>query len=494
MSTLVFVEELRRKGIHLHAEGDELVCRASPGLLTSDLTKRLREDKDELLSFLREDKPIPVIPLSPTQFGLWFLNELEGGKSTTYNTSYFYRLSGLLDTNAFTSSLDTIYNRQDSLRTTFDQVGGHPHQVIGAEGSFPLGHIDLRSEDAIQQEISLHQLVQTYSETPFDLKAGPCVRAVLVQLSELEHYFIFSIHHILIDGWSMGVFRREFSSIYRAHSKGEVAELPDLPIQYSDYSQRKLEDRGSAAAQESLNYWVEHLSGAPDMADIKTDRPRPAIQSFRGGVFRFTIDQEIEQAVKRLSRQYRGSVFITLTMALNILLKKYSGQDDIVIGAVSANRVLSDYDNLIGFFATTLAIRTDLSGTPTVKELFSRIRTVVFEAQAHQNVAFEQVVAALPIRRDSSRSALFQIMLVYQNTPKHELELEGLTVEIDRRSRTDAMFDILLSIGPTHDGLDVDIRYATDLYNEDTIAQIAADFTACLKKITANPDMPMTDW
>lgn len=430
----------------------------------------------------RSGKPL-TYPLSFTQQRLWFLNQLEPD-SPAYNMAFALRLDGPLNVDALKKSLNIIMARHQILRTTFTTVNEQAVQVVASKFSLSLREATLSKDDC-------QRLFQEESRQPFELSQGPLIRTTLIHLEESSdsHIVLVVVHHIIFDGWSKGLFIKELHSLYQAFTAGKASPLPDLPLQYSDYAQQQQQWLAEDAFKSQLAYWKEQLSGAPAMLELPTDRPRPPVQTFRGDTVWFQLNPEVVDALRKISRQAGGTLFMILQAAFATLLYRYSGQEDIVLGSVIANRNRKAFEPLLGFFANTLALRTDLSGRPTFLELLSRVRQTDLEAYTHQELPFEKLVEALQPERSLSHSPLFQVMLVLQNTPGQTVESSELALSpIEIETKT-AKFDLALQIT----GLTGRLEYNTDLFNADTITRLAGHWQTLLAGIAANPQQRITE-
>jgi Non-ribosomal peptide synthetase modules and related proteins len=326
-------------------------------------------------------------------------------------------------------------------------------QVIGSALGVALPVVELQGLSAGAQEAELKRLAAEEAGRPFDLARGPLLRVCLLRLGEEAHGVLLTLHHIVSDGWSMGVFIRELSALYQAFSTGVPSPLAELPIQYVDFAQWQRQWLSGEVLEGQLKYWREQLAGAPALLELPTDRPRPAVQSFRGASEPLALDAELTHALKALSQRAGVTLFMTLLGAFMALLARYSGQEDIVVGSPIANRNRSETEALIGFFVNTLVLRVDLSGNPPFEELLGRVRQVALAAYAHQEVPFERVVEALRPQRSLSHSPLFQVMFVLQNVPFEALELPGLSLSPLALESVTAKFDLTLVMSETEQGL-----------------------------------------
>ncbi len=427
------------------------------------------------------------LPLSFAQQRLWFLDQLEPGMST-YNMPAAIRLTGTLDKAALERSINEIVQRHEILRTTFAIVDGQPVQVIAPQLTLPLPLKDLRSLPFTQREPEVWSMAQEDGTAPFNLAQGPLLRVQLLQIADDEHVLLLNIHHIVSDGWSLGILIRELSTLYAAFVAHQLPQLPEPPLQYADFAlwQRSWL-QGEVLAQQ-LAYWREQLTGAPAMLELPTDHSRPATQTYRGGHYTFQVPPALLQKLTALSQREGSTLFMTLLSAFAALLSRYSGQDDILIGTPIANRRQTELEGVFGCFVNTLIIRTDLAHNPSFRQVVARVREACLRAYAHQDLPFEKLVDELAPERNLSHAPLFQVMFVLQNASSTLLELPGLRLQqLDIDTRT-AKFDLLLSLAETEQGLRGVLEYATDLFEASSIASIASHLQRLLLAMTTSFD------
>jgi amino acid adenylation domain-containing protein len=470
------------------------------GLFESPTLASLSERLEALLQTEQGLVAPPLLPveregellLSFAQARLWFLEQLEPG-SGAYNIPAAVRLTGSLDVVALEQSLQEIVLRHEALRTTFAMVSGEPLQVIAPVLALSVPLVDLRSLSEAQQKAEVKRLATESAQQPFDLAMGPLLRATLLKLGEAEHVLLLTMHHIVSDGWSMGVLLRELATLYEAFSAGKPSPLPQLPIQYADFAhwQRQWLQGEVLAAQ--LSYWQQQLAGAQTVLELPTDRLRPAVQTFRGATEFLALAEPLTQKLKTLSQRSGVTLFMTLLAAFQTLLYRYTGQEDICIGSPIANRNRSETEELIGFFVNTLVLRTDMSENPSFQELLGRVREVTLGAYAHQDLPFEQLVEALQPERNLSHHPLFQVMFVLQNAPMSALELPSLTISSREMESSTAKFDLDLSMEDTEQGLRGSLEYNTDLFDAGTISRMLEHFQTLLEGIVAEPDQRLSD-
>lgn len=424
--------------------------------------------------------------LSFAQQRLWFHEQLEPGQPT-YNVPIAVTLGGPLDVAALEASLHAIAQRHAILRTTFTAVDGEPMQIVTPAVDVPLTVMEAQSlpDAGIKADLAAEARV------PFDLGQGPLWRARLLRLDETEHILQLTFHHIVFDGWSLSVFFRELSTLYTARVTGQTPSIPELPIQYADFAVWQREWLQGDVLQRQLAYWQERLSGPLPALNLPTDRPRPPIQTHNGALHRFTLPAALYTGAQALAQEEGVSLFMLLLAAFEVLLHRYTGQEDFVIGAPIANRTHSEVEGLIGFFVNTLALRGDLAGQPTFRELLDRTRRVALEAYDHQDLPFERLVEALQPERDLSRSPLFQAMFSFQNNGNADLRLRDLAAAYNVIDNQTALFDLSLDIEETPEGLRGSFEYNTDLFDAATVQRMAGHFETVLAGALAHPEQPI---
>ncbi|MCP4661299.1 MAG: amino acid adenylation domain-containing protein, partial [bacterium] len=427
-----------------------------------------------------------AVPLSFAQQRLWFIDQLEPG-SPMYNMASALRLSGRLDAAVLARSLNEIIRRHEALRTRFTNVGGRPVQVIARALELVLAEVDLRGLVPQAREAEARQLATAEARRPFDLSRGPLLRAIVVRLAGEEYVVLFTMHHIVSDGWSMGVLIRELTVLYAAFSEGNPSPLGELAVQYADYAVWQQQWLSGEVLEEDLAYWREHLAGVGRL-ELVCDRPRPVVQSFRGSARPFALPAELSEALVRLSREHGVTLFMTLLAGFKALLARYTGQDDPAVGSPIAGRSRREIEELIGFFVNTLVLRTDLSGNPSFQELLERVRRTALDAYAHQHIPFERLVEELEPERDLSSTPLFQVMIALQNAPQAAFELPGLTLRpAASEGGGTARFDLTWLLQESPLGVMGTVEYCTDLFDETTIERLFAHYQRLLAAAVADP-------
>src|SRR6185312_11698252 len=428
-----------------------------------------------------------LLPLSFAQQRLWFLDQLEPG-SASYNLPLAVRLKGELRLAVLERTLSEIVRRHEVLRTRFVNVGGEPRQEVLPAEPLALPVIDLSELGAAEREAVMRAAVSAENREPLDLETGPMLRVKLLRLGAEEHVVLLTMHHIVSDGWSLGVLIKEVATLYETYSRDAEATLPELAIQYSDYA---IWQRGWLQGEElerQLGYWREQLGGELPVLELPTDHARPALPSYRGAHLGFRLSAEVSAGLKELSRREGVTLFMTLLAAYQTLLHRYSGQEDIVVGSAVAGRNYAETEGLIGFFVNTLALRTDLSGEPTFVELLGRVKQVCLGAYGHQDVPFEKLVEELQPERDPSRTPLFQTMFAMQNVPETELQLSGLKLGRVGGESATAKFDLLLGLQERGEGVEGSFEYSTDLFERERIERLVRHFEVLLQGIVENPE------
>jgi amino acid adenylation domain-containing protein len=433
-----------------------------------------------------------ALPLSFAQQRLWFIEQFEPG-SPVSSIPGGLRLEGRLDVSALERALNEMVRRHEVLRTTFGVEGGQPAQVIREHEPFALGLLDLSGEPEEAREAEASRVAHEEARRPFVLAEGPLLRVRLVRLSDDEHLLLYTMHHIVTDQWSAGVMVRELTALYGAYTKGEPSPLAELPLQYADYAAWQREWLRGEELERQLAYWRERLAGAPTTLELPTDRPRPAVSGTRAGRETFTLPPRLCEGLRALSRAEGVTLFGTLLAALEVLLHRYTRQDDIVVGTPIANRTRSEVENLIGFFVNTLVLRARVSGDLSFGELLRRVRDLTLEAYAHQDVPFEKLVEELKPERSLNHSPLFQVMFAFQNAPRATLELPGLKLSPVQVESDATPFDLTLLMAETGQSLSGAFVYNSDLFDGATVRRLVDHFEVLLEGVVADPARRISD-
>lgn len=434
-----------------------------------------------------ESKPA----LSFAQQRLWFFDQLAPG-NPVYHIALRVDFRGPLSKALLEQSFHEIIQRHEALRTTFIAVDGQPIQVIVPAWSLALPVMDLQGFPAAEQEVQVQQLARQEARRSFDLTRGPLVRTRLLRFSATEHVLLLTMHHMISDDWSMGILLKELSILYAHFEAGKPSPLPPLPLQYANHTLWQRETLQEQALQEHLRYWKEQLAGAPALLELPADRPRPAVQTFQGATRSFMLSRPLADALKSLSRRENVTLFMTLLTAFTILLQRYTGQDDIIVGSPIANRTRLEVEGLIGFFVNTLALRIRLSGDPGFQDLLRQVRTVALGAYAHQDLPFERLVEELHPQRDLSYNPLVQVVFALQNARIEMHDLPGLTLHWQEIESGTAPFDVMLEFSEVAQGLKGVLTYNTDLFEAATMLRMANHFQILLNSIVTTPAQPIS--
>ncbi|MCC5648468.1 amino acid adenylation domain-containing protein [Nostoc sp. XA013] len=433
-------------------------------------------------------------PLTFTQQQLWFINQLQPG-TATYNIPVAIHLTGKLNVPALVRSLTEIIQRHDILRTSFEVVNGEPIQKVAdaialnarSAIAFSLPEVDLCHLADEQQQTEVQKLSQQEAQLSFDLGQAPLLRAKLLHLQAEQSILILTLHHLVGDGWSIKILVQELSTIYQAFSAGKLSQLPQLPLQYTDFVYWQRNWLQGEVIDKHLAYWKQQLGGNLPVLQLPTDRPRPPIQTFRGKQQKFVLSKALTESIKQLNQREGVTLFMTLLAAFQTLLYRYTGQEDILVGSPIANRNRAELEQLIGCFVNTLVLRTNLEGNPTFTELLRRVRKVAIDAYTHQDLPLEKLVEVLQPNRDLSYNPLFQVMFVLQNPATNSI---WKTEELETGT---AKFDVLLSMIDSEEGLTGTLEYNTDLFNSDTIARMVGHFQTLLKGVVSDPNQGISE-
>jgi amino acid adenylation domain-containing protein len=474
------------------ALGVELPLRAlfdapTPALLAARVDEARREEGAPQAPPLI---PVPrdgALPLSFAQQRLWFIDQLEPG-SAAYNLPYAVRLRGRLDAAALERALAETVRRHESLRTRFPSVDGEPAQVIDPPTPIHLSLVEV-SADA-DPEAALRTLCADEALRPFDLAAGPLLRGTLARVGDDDHALLLTLHHAVSDGWSTGVLVRELSALYTAFAAGEASPLAPLPLQYADYAAWQRARLSGEVLEAQLAWWRETLRDAPPLLELPTDHPRPSMPTGEGGTVRFTLSAETADALRALARREGATLFMTLLAGWQLLLSRWSGQDDVCVGTPVAGRTRLETEGVIGLFVNTLVLRGDLSGAPSFRELLRRAREAALGAFQHQELPFERLVEELAPGRALGHAPLFQAMLIVQNNAREALRLGSLKAEVLEPAATAAKFDLTLAVMEADGRLEAELIYRADLFDAATAERMAEAFGALLAAAAAQPDRP----
>jgi amino acid adenylation domain-containing protein len=434
------------------------------------------------------------LPLSYTQQRLWFIDQLEPGNAA-YNIPAALRLTGNLNIAALEKTLNEIMRRHEVLRTVFSVEEKEPVQVIKQAEIFKLEVEDLSSKNVEEREAEAERIAREEAETSFDLQAGPLLRVRLLKLADTDHVLVFTMHHIISDGWSIGVLVREFVALYESYVKGEEPPLPELPVQYADFAVWQRDLLGGKTKQVLLDYWKRQLGGQLSTLELPMDHPRLPVRRFEGAIYQESLPDNLVEGLKQLSRREGVSSFMALLAAFQTLLHRYSGQEDIVIGADIAGRNRVELEGLIGNFVNVLVLRTHINGDMKFRDLLQRVRDVTLGAFSHQNMPFDKLVEELQPSRDLSLNPLVQAVLSFQSFPPAELEAPGLQIRafefLSNNDLASKKWDLGLFVAEKDSSITLSWTYNTDLFFASTISRISHNFVTLLGNVITNPDAPI---
>jgi amino acid adenylation domain-containing protein len=430
--------------------------------------------------------------LSFAQQRLWFLSQLEPD-NPFYNSGHVVLMNGPLNIGALEKTLNEIVRRHESLRTIFREIDGQPVQIILPAQPSPLQVQDLSELPAEAREAEAKRINAEEVRRRFDLEQGPLFRVRLLRLSEEQHVVMFTTHHIISDNWSMNVLLDEVRTLYSAFSKNEPAMLPELPVQYADFAHWQQQWLRGETLEAELDYWRRQLDGAPPTLDLPTDKPRPPVQTFRSNTKTLVLSESLTQSLKQFCRKEGVTTFMALLAAFKVLLYRYSGQDDIVVGTPIAGRNHRELEGLIGFFLNTLVLRTKLSGALSFRELLGRVRDVTLGAFTHQELPFEKLVQELQPKRELSRTPLFQVLMVFRNAQQSQSKVEGLTLTQLPVEAGWSNFDMTLWASESFDKLSINLEYNADLFEHLTVNRMAEHFRQLLESVVAEPQQRLVD-
>jgi amino acid adenylation domain-containing protein len=433
------------------------------------------------------------LPLSFAQERLWFLDQFEPD-SPTFNLSATVRLAGRLRRPLFDRALSEVVRRHETLRTTFRLAGAEPVQVIAPAVPRVCPVVDLAALPAESRRREASRRTAAEAALPFDLARGPLLRATLLRLGETDHTGLLTVHHVISDGWSQGLLLEELATLYGAYARGEASPLPEPAIQYADYGAWQRAWLSGPTLERQLGYWRRQLAGAPPRLDLPTDRQRPAVQTFRAGQLSLRLTPELSSALRALSRRQGATLFMTLLAAFDLLLSRYAGQEDLVVGTPIAGRGRIETEKLIGLFLNTLALRTDLSGSPSFVELVARVREGALGAYAHQDVPFEKILDDLRPSRDLGRTPLFQVFFNLLNLPAVKVDLPGLALEAVPAPAHGAKFDLTLYAAEHDDRIGFEWVYNADLFDRARIEILSAQLESLLAQIVAVPERSIDEF
>jgi amino acid adenylation domain-containing protein len=497
LTTIELLNELRSRRVAIWLDGEELRYRAAPGALTDSLLSEMRVHKPDLVAFLRATEagtarnelipPVPrgrPFPLSFAQERLLFLEELAPG-TAAYNIAAAVPLSFRVDVGALQQSLGFLVARHESLRTTFTTVDAEPVQVISDNSRLPVNVIDLGHLEPRVRTIEAQRLAREEAAVPFDLRRGPLLRATIIQLGSSQSLLLLTMHHIVSDGWSMGIFYRELGIAYGAFAMGRRPQLPAMRIQYADFAVWQRNWLVGEVLRNELAFWRGTLADAPTLR-LPTDRPRPPFQTFNGAARDLHLPSRLSASLQALARREGCTLFMVLLAGYATVLARHSAQRDIVIGTYNAGRNRTDTEHLIGFFINTLALRVRIDPSMTFLDLLRHVRDVTLAAFEHQDLPFPKLIEELDLQRDLSRNPLFQTVFHLFNAPTFP-QPDSTPVQEYRHPTESASFDLVMNLMEGPDGLFGQLEYNTDLFDASTVERLVAHFSRVLEQAAAAP-------
>ena len=454
--------------------------------------ERMRQEEQELLStipaLVRHEYGV-CVPLSFSQQRLWFITQLEP-ENPSYNVPMSFRLQGTVNVQSLDHGLNAVVGRHEILRTSFVVREDEPVQLIASEGRIPLRVLDLTDQVLSPDDSHLAEILRTEIEKPFNLEQGPLLRALLVHLSATDHILLLTVHHIIFDGRSQELLMQDLAAFYSADTAGQALSLPEPALQYADYTLWQRAWLKDDVLEQQLDYWRLRLEGAPVVLDLPTDHTRPAHLSYQGATLRYHFERTLIKMLLDVSSHEGVTLYMTLLAAFNTLLYRYSGQQDIVVGIPITDRNGDDINSIIGFFVNTLALRTDLSGSPTFRELLQRVKTNTLLAYAHQHAPFDMVVQAMGIKREANISPLFQVIFEMRDAPTVKQLGESVVSPFEIAAST-ARLDLGLDLALSDEGIQIDVEYNTDLFEADTINRMMEHYRTLLAGLLVDVEQPI---
>ncbi|KEZ66811.1 thioester reductase, partial [Pseudomonas amygdali pv. tabaci str. ATCC 11528] len=499
MNAYQLLELFGRHAVVLEVDGEKLRCKAPRGFLNDEMLQALKQHKAELIALLsgtdsaaipRRAVGLTALPLSFSQRQLWFLDQMEPGNAF-YNVPTAILLKGTLDVPVLEKALNELIMRHEMLRTTFASVDGEPRQIVHPVMALAMPKVDLRDLSPEAREVQVGMAVDREAKAPFDLACGPLLRASLLRLADDEYLWLYSVHHIIADGWSMGVILHEVTTLYGDFLRGQASSLAPLAVQYADYACWQQQRLSGEALAGQLAFWQRTLADAPPLLDMPADRPRPTVQRYAGATFSSTVDGSTLRGLNALARQTQGTLFNVLIGALSVLLWRHSGQRDLCIGTPFANRSRPEIEPLIGHFVNTQVIRQRLDAQQTFAELLREVRATLLDVHAHQDVPFDRVVEAVNPQRDTGYSPLFQVMMVLQNTPGTAVQMPGLSMTPYGTGSATAKFDLAFEWVERDGALNLLVEYNTDLFDQASIERLSGHYRHLLEQVALDPKQPV---
>jgi len=504
-----FLSDLYRQDVQLWMDGERLRCNGPEEVLTDKLSQQLKARKAEIVAFLQQAAvqspsshaaPIPrldraenqTLPLSFAQQRLWFLDQMQQ-EGAVYNIPLAVKVQGRLDVALLQRCMDEIVQRHEALRTNFITLDGQPQQVVAAQCSVPIEQIDFRHLDAAEQEDEVRQLAIAAAQTRFDLTQDLLLKITLVNRGEKEFVVLFTLHHIISDGWSMELLLNELTQLYRAFLTGMASPLQPLPIQYADFAAWQRQWLQGEVLDKQLGYWRQQLGGDLPVLQLPTDFPRARIQTFNGAVVNFELSEATTNGLKALAQDGSATLFVTLLTAFKVLLYRYTGQTDLLVGTPTANRNRAEVAGLIGFFVNTLVLRSQLNPGQSFRELLGAVKATAWQGYEHQDLPFEKLVEELQPVRDLSYNPIFQVKFRLENLPQQSLDLPGLSLSPIPQQYATAKLDLSVDLYETTAGLVGGFEYNSDLFSAETMQRMVKHFEVLLTGIVTQPEQPIAE-
>ena len=507
MNVIELIRTLNECGVRVWVEGGSLRCVAPAGAMTNLLQDELRSKKKELVELLKDrQRPpsennhlqIPVLdrdkahPLSPAQKRIWMMNRMGVG-SYVYHFLGKMEFEGNFSPQHWLKGIEFVVKRHDALRTSFIEDGEEPLQLVNRAASASMPIIDLSELSSDERESLISRKTEEMIVKPFDLAAPPLIRCCLIKNSEHKFIFLIAIHHIISDGWSVGNLMRDMLFFYRKNRLGEAISLPDLKVQYLDYSSWQNQRLATDGFEREATYWKNRLEGAPPLVSFPGDRARPAVETFRGESFRFSLSDKQTKLVREMAKSQAATVFIVMVAIFKALIYAYTGSRDIVIGTIVANRQRRELEDLVGIFINTLALRSQIDPNKPFVSLLADLKNTIFEAYEMQEIPFEKLVELLRPDRYSSQNPIFQIMILLQNAPMPAIELTDLRIKVDEIGTASAPFDIIMTLADEGEQLIGSLRYNIDLFDAETISQIVERYKRLVELLLLEPSVPIRE-
>jgi amino acid adenylation domain-containing protein len=498
-SLIHFLSELRGMGVNLSLDGERLICNAPKGVVTEEIKRNIGDRKPEILAFLRDSETsrgstrsvdsLVDLPLSRSQQRLWFLAQLDP-ENPAYNIALALRLTGNLNQEALEGAMRVLVERHEALRTAFYERNGSPLARIVDAASWSVESYDLAMLLPEESEREAMQISHREARKPFALERAPLIRAILFRLSEERHLLVLVVHHIVADGWSLGILARELGAVYAGIASGKQSSLNKVIFQYRDYVGWE-KDVGEKAAEKQLPFWLDRLGGPLPVLRFATNR-NPLTTSSNGARVRIDIEPQMATRIQQMCRASAATPFMVLLAAFKVLLSRYTGIEDILIASATANRQKQEVIPLFGFFVNNLVLRTDLSGDPPFRDLLERVKETALSAYAHPDVPFDLLVEKLQPTRSLDHNPLTQVTFNFQNFPMQQITLPGLEVEVEDFDPGFARTDLGVEVWPHEDGYRCYFEYDRDIFEEATIRQMQQHYIHLLESVIAEPASPLS--